>query len=178
MRTPIYLLVILALVNQAALLAGLATFMAKFIERQFSQTSALSNMMIGERPSPSASFELGYRRRRSRTELKFLSWRVSRRSLYPAGSSGHRPGRGCDAKVETFCERCQQVVHGRHRCLPVLLRAPAADRLLHPDGWWNLSSWVITQSVYTHTKPADDRTADSSTNPEQILSESPLKNVV
>lgn len=56
MRTPVYLLVILALVNQAALLAGLATFMAKFIERQFSQTSALSNMMIGERPSPSSSF--------------------------------------------------------------------------------------------------------------------------
>eukprot|EP00066_Takifugu_rubripes_P025816 XP_011615082.1 PREDICTED: solute carrier organic anion transporter family member 2B1 isoform X1 [Takifugu rubripes] len=47
MRTPVYLLVILAQVNQAALLAGLATFMAKFIERQFSQTVSLSTMMIG-----------------------------------------------------------------------------------------------------------------------------------
>lgn len=45
---PIYLLVVLAQVNQAALLAGLATFMAKFIERQFSQTVSFSNMMIGE----------------------------------------------------------------------------------------------------------------------------------
>lgn len=57
MRTPIYLLVILAQVNQAALLAGLATFMAKFIERQFSQTVSLSSMMIGERPLPSPTFE-------------------------------------------------------------------------------------------------------------------------
>lgn len=59
MRMPIYLLVILAQVNQAALLAGLATFMAKFIERQFSQTGSLSSMMIGERSSPSSPFELG-----------------------------------------------------------------------------------------------------------------------
>lgn len=57
MRTSIYLLVILAQVNQAALLAGLATFMAKFIERQFSQTVSLSSMMIGERPLPSPTFE-------------------------------------------------------------------------------------------------------------------------
>lgn len=38
---------VLAQVNLAALLAGLATFMAKFIERQFSQTSSFSTMMIG-----------------------------------------------------------------------------------------------------------------------------------
>ncbi|XP_068436523.1 solute carrier organic anion transporter family member 2B1 [Clinocottus analis] len=47
MRSPVYLLVVLAQVNLAALLAGLATFMAKFIERQFSQTVSLSTMMIG-----------------------------------------------------------------------------------------------------------------------------------
>lgn len=47
LRSPIYLLVVLAQVNLAALLAGLATFMAKFIERQFSQTVSLSTMMIG-----------------------------------------------------------------------------------------------------------------------------------
>lgn len=48
LHSPIYLLVVLAQVNQAALLAGLATFMAKFIERQFSQTMSFSTMMIGE----------------------------------------------------------------------------------------------------------------------------------
>ncbi|XP_044077177.1 solute carrier organic anion transporter family member 2B1 [Siniperca chuatsi] len=47
LQSPIYLLVVLAQVNLAALLAGLATFMAKFIERQFSQTVSLSTMMIG-----------------------------------------------------------------------------------------------------------------------------------
>ncbi|TKS83423.1 Solute carrier organic anion transporter family member 2B1 [Collichthys lucidus] len=47
LRSPIYLLVVLAQVNLAALLSGLATFMAKFIERQFSQTSSFSTMMIG-----------------------------------------------------------------------------------------------------------------------------------
>ncbi|KAG7224698.1 hypothetical protein INR49_030028 [Caranx melampygus] len=47
LQSPIYLLVVLAQVNLAALLAGLATFMAKFIERQFSQTVSFSIMMIG-----------------------------------------------------------------------------------------------------------------------------------
>ncbi|XP_070699675.1 solute carrier organic anion transporter family member 2B1 [Pempheris klunzingeri] len=47
LRSPIYLLVVLAQVNLAALLAGLATFMAKLIERQFSQTVSFSTMMIG-----------------------------------------------------------------------------------------------------------------------------------
>ncbi|XP_040006295.1 solute carrier organic anion transporter family member 2B1 [Xiphias gladius] len=47
LQSPIYLLVVLAQVNLAALLAGLATFMAKFIERQFSQTVSFSTMMIG-----------------------------------------------------------------------------------------------------------------------------------
>lgn len=47
LRSPIYLLVVLAQVNLAALLSGLATFMAKFIEKQFSQTVSFSTMMIG-----------------------------------------------------------------------------------------------------------------------------------
>ncbi|XP_034463137.1 solute carrier organic anion transporter family member 2B1 isoform X1 [Hippoglossus hippoglossus] len=47
LQSPIFLLVVLAQVNLAALLAGLATFMAKFIERQFSQTIPFSTMMIG-----------------------------------------------------------------------------------------------------------------------------------
>ncbi|XP_010891804.2 solute carrier organic anion transporter family member 2B1 [Esox lucius] len=47
LRNPIYLLVVLAQVNLAALVAGLATFMSKFIERQFTQTASFSNIMIG-----------------------------------------------------------------------------------------------------------------------------------
>uniref|UniRef100_A0A8C7S5A4 Solute carrier organic anion transporter family member n=1 Tax=Oncorhynchus mykiss TaxID=8022 RepID=A0A8C7S5A4_ONCMY len=47
LRNPIYLLVVLAQVHLAAMVAGLATFMAKFIERQFTQTASFSNMMIG-----------------------------------------------------------------------------------------------------------------------------------
>ncbi|KAM9332886.1 solute carrier organic anion transporter family member 2B1 isoform 2-T3 [Pholidichthys leucotaenia] len=46
-RSPVYLLVVLAQVNLAALLSGLATFMAKLIEKQFSQTVSFSTMMIG-----------------------------------------------------------------------------------------------------------------------------------
>ncbi|XP_060942432.1 solute carrier organic anion transporter family member 2B1 isoform X2 [Limanda limanda] len=47
LQSPVFLLVVLAQVNLAALLSGLATFMAKFIERQFSQTVSFSSMMIG-----------------------------------------------------------------------------------------------------------------------------------
>ncbi|XP_030602626.1 solute carrier organic anion transporter family member 2B1 [Archocentrus centrarchus] len=47
LRNPMYMLVVLALVNLAALLSGLATFMAKFIEKQFSQPVSFSTMMIG-----------------------------------------------------------------------------------------------------------------------------------
>lgn len=146
MRTPVYLLVILAQVNQAALLAGLATFMAKFIERQFSQTASLSTMMIGETSSPPSTFQFGY----SRTEVQCLCRCVSRRHLHPPGRTGHRPGRGGDAEAQPFCGRSQQVLHGRHPCLPLLLLAAGADWLLHPDGGWDLPSWVSTQPVYRH----------------------------
>ncbi|XP_029029213.1 solute carrier organic anion transporter family member 2B1 [Betta splendens] len=54
LKSPIYLLVVLAQVNLAALLAGLATFMAKFIERQFNRTVSFSNMMIGSVGIPMA----------------------------------------------------------------------------------------------------------------------------
>uniref|UniRef100_A0A1A8G446 Solute carrier organic anion transporter family member n=1 Tax=Nothobranchius korthausae TaxID=1143690 RepID=A0A1A8G446_9TELE len=47
LQSPIYLLVVLAQVNLAALLSGLATFMAKFIEKQFSRTVPFSTMMMG-----------------------------------------------------------------------------------------------------------------------------------
>lgn len=48
LRNPIYLLIVLAQVNLAAMVAGLATFMAKFIEKQFTQTASFSTMMIGK----------------------------------------------------------------------------------------------------------------------------------
>ncbi|TSL04414.1 Solute carrier organic anion transporter family member 2B1 [Bagarius yarrelli] len=54
LRNPIYLLVVLAQVNLAAMVAGLATFMPKYIERQFAQTASVSNIMIGGLSIPSA----------------------------------------------------------------------------------------------------------------------------
>ncbi|XP_073680493.1 solute carrier organic anion transporter family member 2B1 [Garra rufa] len=54
LRIPIYLLVVLAQVNLAAMVAGLATFMGKFIERQFAQTASFSNLMMGGLNIPSA----------------------------------------------------------------------------------------------------------------------------
>ncbi|XP_036381358.1 solute carrier organic anion transporter family member 2B1-like [Megalops cyprinoides] len=55
LKNPIYLLVVLAQVNLAAMVAGLATFMAKFIERQFTKTASLSNMIIGGVNIPAAT---------------------------------------------------------------------------------------------------------------------------
>ncbi|XP_046723806.1 solute carrier organic anion transporter family member 2B1 [Silurus meridionalis] len=54
LRNPIYLLVVLGQVNLAAMVAGLATFMPKYIERQFGQTASFSNVMIGGLNIPSA----------------------------------------------------------------------------------------------------------------------------
>ncbi|XP_028823568.1 solute carrier organic anion transporter family member 2B1 isoform X1 [Denticeps clupeoides] len=54
LQTPIYLLVVLGQVCMAAMVAGLATFMAKFIENQFSQSASVSNMLIGGIDIPSA----------------------------------------------------------------------------------------------------------------------------
>ncbi|XP_061606715.1 solute carrier organic anion transporter family member 2B1 isoform X1 [Phyllopteryx taeniolatus] len=47
LRRPVYLLVVLAQVNLAAMVSGLATFMAKFIEKQFSHTADFSAVIIG-----------------------------------------------------------------------------------------------------------------------------------
>ncbi|KAF1421090.1 Solute carrier organic anion transporter family member 2B1, partial [Spheniscus magellanicus] len=54
LRHPVYLLVVLAQVNLSAMVAGLATFMAKFLERQFSLTASLANMIIGAVNIPGA----------------------------------------------------------------------------------------------------------------------------
>uniref|UniRef100_A0A8C0G8F8 Solute carrier organic anion transporter family member 2B1 n=1 Tax=Chelonoidis abingdonii TaxID=106734 RepID=A0A8C0G8F8_CHEAB len=48
LRHPVYLLVVLAQVNLSAMVAGLATFMGKFLERQFSLTASFANMIIGK----------------------------------------------------------------------------------------------------------------------------------
>ncbi|NXA91480.1 SO2B1 protein, partial [Melanocharis versteri] len=54
LRHPAYLLVVLAQVNISAMVAGLATFMGKFLERQFSLTASLANMIIGAVNIPGA----------------------------------------------------------------------------------------------------------------------------
>uniref|UniRef100_A0A8C4VLH1 Solute carrier organic anion transporter family member n=1 Tax=Gopherus evgoodei TaxID=1825980 RepID=A0A8C4VLH1_9SAUR len=50
----LYLLVVLAQVNLSAMVAGLATFMGKFLERQFSLTASFANMIIGSVNIPGA----------------------------------------------------------------------------------------------------------------------------
>ncbi|NWR92091.1 SO2B1 protein, partial [Furnarius figulus] len=55
LRHPVYLLVVLAQVNISAMVAGLATFMGKFLERQFSLTASLANMIIGAVNIPGAT---------------------------------------------------------------------------------------------------------------------------
>ncbi|NWU86804.1 SO2B1 protein, partial [Onychorhynchus coronatus] len=54
LRHPVYLLVVLAQVNISAMVAGLATFMGKFLERQFSLTASHANMIIGAVNIPGA----------------------------------------------------------------------------------------------------------------------------
>lgn len=73
-----------------------------------------------------------------------------RRSLYPAGSAGHRPGWSSDAEVQHFRQRCQQVVHRFHPDLRVLRHTAAAHWLLHPEGRRGLSSQVDTQAWGTN----------------------------
>ncbi|XP_007939223.1 solute carrier organic anion transporter family member 2B1 [Orycteropus afer afer] len=47
LRHPIFLLVVLAQVCTSSLAAGLATFLPKFLERQFSITASYANLLIG-----------------------------------------------------------------------------------------------------------------------------------
>ncbi|KAG8538629.1 hypothetical protein GDO81_022312, partial [Engystomops pustulosus] len=54
LKNPIYILVVLAQANLSAMICGLATFMAKFLERQFSITASLANLMIGSVNIPGA----------------------------------------------------------------------------------------------------------------------------
>ncbi|KAG9468747.1 hypothetical protein GDO78_022032, partial [Eleutherodactylus coqui] len=54
LKNPIYILVVLAQANLSVMICGLATFMAKFLERQFSITASLANLMIGSVIIPGA----------------------------------------------------------------------------------------------------------------------------
>ncbi|XP_030648530.1 solute carrier organic anion transporter family member 2B1 [Chanos chanos] len=76
LRNPVYLLVVLAQVNLAAMVAGLATFMAKFIEKQFTKTASFSSLMIGAVSLPSAMLGImagGLIMRRVRLSVKALA---------------------------------------------------------------------------------------------------------
>ncbi|XP_066476749.1 solute carrier organic anion transporter family member 2B1 isoform X1 [Tiliqua scincoides] len=47
MRNPVFVVVVLALINLSGMVAGLATFLAKFLERQFNLTASFANMLLG-----------------------------------------------------------------------------------------------------------------------------------
>lgn len=47
LRHPIFLLVVLSQVCMSCAVAGMATFLSKFLERQFSITASYANMLIG-----------------------------------------------------------------------------------------------------------------------------------
>lgn len=54
LRHPIFLLVVLSQVCLSSMVAGMATFLPKFLERQFSVTASYANMLIGCLSIPSA----------------------------------------------------------------------------------------------------------------------------
>ncbi|XP_075707418.1 solute carrier organic anion transporter family member 2B1 isoform X4 [Rhinoderma darwinii] len=54
LKNPVYILVVLAQANLSAMICGLVTFMGKFLERQFSITASLANLMIGSVNIPGA----------------------------------------------------------------------------------------------------------------------------
>lgn len=47
LRHPIFLLVVLSQVCTSSMVAGMATFLPKFLERQFSITASFANMLLG-----------------------------------------------------------------------------------------------------------------------------------
>uniref|UniRef100_F6UFC7 Solute carrier organic anion transporter family member n=1 Tax=Monodelphis domestica TaxID=13616 RepID=F6UFC7_MONDO len=54
LRHPIFLLVVLAQVSMCSMVAGMATFLPKFLERQFSVTASFANLLIGTVSIPAA----------------------------------------------------------------------------------------------------------------------------
>ncbi|XP_042312803.1 solute carrier organic anion transporter family member 2B1 [Sceloporus undulatus] len=53
-KNPIFVTVIFALINLSGMIAGLATFLAKFLERQFTLSASVANMIIGAVNIPGA----------------------------------------------------------------------------------------------------------------------------
>ncbi|CAH2225885.1 solute carrier organic anion transporter family member 2B1, partial [Pelobates cultripes] len=53
-KNPVYMLVVLAQANLSLVACSLATFLAKFLERQFSITASLANLMLGSVNIPGA----------------------------------------------------------------------------------------------------------------------------
>eukprot|EP00062_Callorhinchus_milii_P026793 gi/632989323/ref/XP_007883587.1/ PREDICTED: solute carrier organic anion transporter family member 2B1-like [Callorhinchus milii] len=47
LRNPVYLLVVLGQVSMSAVISGLAVFMGKFLEKQFTLTASFANLMLG-----------------------------------------------------------------------------------------------------------------------------------
>uniref|UniRef100_A0A8C5MK09 Solute carrier organic anion transporter family member n=1 Tax=Leptobrachium leishanense TaxID=445787 RepID=A0A8C5MK09_9ANUR len=56
LKNPVYILTMLAQVNVNMILCALATFLAKFLERQFSITASLANLLLGSVVIPGAMF--------------------------------------------------------------------------------------------------------------------------
>lgn len=54
LRHPIFLLVVLSQVCLSSMVAGMATFLPKFLERQFSVTASYANLLIGCLTIPTA----------------------------------------------------------------------------------------------------------------------------
>ncbi|XP_010601595.1 solute carrier organic anion transporter family member 2B1 isoform X3 [Fukomys damarensis] len=54
LRHPIFLLVVLSQLCMSSMVAGMATFLPKFLERQFSVTASFANMLIGGLTIPTA----------------------------------------------------------------------------------------------------------------------------
>lgn len=52
LRHPIFLLVVLSQVSMSCMAAGVATFLPKFLERQFSITASYANLLIGSLAIP------------------------------------------------------------------------------------------------------------------------------
>ncbi|XP_039222723.1 solute carrier organic anion transporter family member 2B1 isoform X1 [Crotalus tigris] len=54
LRNPVFVMVVLAMVNLSAMIAGLSTFLAKFLEQQFTLSASVANMILGAVNIPGA----------------------------------------------------------------------------------------------------------------------------
>ncbi|XP_034291762.1 solute carrier organic anion transporter family member 2B1 [Pantherophis guttatus] len=54
LKNPIFVMVVFAMVNLSAMIAGLSTFLAKFLEQQFTLSASVANMILGAVNIPGA----------------------------------------------------------------------------------------------------------------------------